>query len=52
MDDLLGLKPSMSSITTVSSTGKRSRMESICSSSSSDKEEYIQPSKIIIPLYN
>ncbi|XP_012058852.1 PREDICTED: uncharacterized protein LOC105622028 [Atta cephalotes] len=45
MDDLLGLKPSMSSITTVSSTGKRSRMESICSSSSSDKEEYIQPKK-------
>lgn len=52
MDELLGVNPSMSSVTTVSSTGKRSQMESAYSSSGSDKEEDIQPSKITIPLHN
>ncbi|XP_018402631.1 PREDICTED: uncharacterized protein LOC108779670 [Cyphomyrmex costatus] len=47
MDDLLG-KSSMSSVTTVSSTGKRSQIESVCSSSGSDKEEdIIRPNKKI-----
>lgn len=36
MDDLLGLKPFMSSISTISSTGKRSRSPSECSTSSFD----------------
>ncbi|XP_018308885.1 uncharacterized protein [Mycetomoellerius zeteki] len=45
MDELLGVNPSMSSVTTVSSTGKRSQMESAYSSSGSDKEEDIQPKK-------
>lgn len=39
MDDLLGNKPFMSPITTVSFTGKRTLSESECSTSSDEKQE-------------